>query len=370
MVNMLHNNLKVPVTCKIRILRDPQQTLALALRLQEAGCSLLTVHGRTKEMKKDLVGVNDFAMIARIKAALRIPVFSNGGIETYADVQKCLSDTGVDGVMSSESVLENPALFSGIGSDPKSPQLTPSQQRLAAEYMELAQKYPTKHTVRPHLFKLLFKQLTHHTDVRDFLAFCDGDGLPMVLSKLAEKDKAMKDPTVYDRTPSWYNRFRAGRRENGHPITPAIVEANSNSNSNSTTSTATATAQVQITSITSTNTASSNLLATSDTKVDAAGNGVAEPEEEEKNGMEFGPSDWGVTQVSKRTDCRKERLVIKQKIRKEKLQKYKVKRETELQGRKDATATRKRQKNQTQQSTATPTAANPTTPTSTPSPTA
>lgn len=56
MVNILHQNLSIPVTCKIRILPDAERTLELARRLQAAGCSLLCVHGRTKEMIKDRLG--------------------------------------------------------------------------------------------------------------------------------------------------------------------------------------------------------------------------------------------------------------------------------------------------------------------------
>jgi tRNA-dihydrouridine synthase 1 len=38
-------------------------------------------------------------------------VIANGGISTYDDCIKCLDYTGCDGVMSSESILEYPALF-------------------------------------------------------------------------------------------------------------------------------------------------------------------------------------------------------------------------------------------------------------------
>lgn len=44
---------------------------------------------------------------------MNIPVVANGGVHTFDDVLKCIKETGVDGVMSAESLLENPALFSG-----------------------------------------------------------------------------------------------------------------------------------------------------------------------------------------------------------------------------------------------------------------
>ncbi len=37
---------------------------------------------------------------------------ANGGIEHWADVQRTLTQTKADGVMSSEAILENPRLFS------------------------------------------------------------------------------------------------------------------------------------------------------------------------------------------------------------------------------------------------------------------
>jgi tRNA-dihydrouridine synthase len=61
-----------------------------------------------------------------IKKVMNIPVVLNGGIADYADYERyssnnigiradcgrrAMRDTQVDGVMTSEAVLENPALF-------------------------------------------------------------------------------------------------------------------------------------------------------------------------------------------------------------------------------------------------------------------
>lgn len=56
MVKKLKENLKVPVTCKIRCLPNEKDTLHLAHAIENAGASLLTVHGRTKEHNKQTVG--------------------------------------------------------------------------------------------------------------------------------------------------------------------------------------------------------------------------------------------------------------------------------------------------------------------------
>ena len=47
-VRKLADNLKVPVFCKMRILKSEAKTMELVDRIVNAGCSLLTVHGRTK----------------------------------------------------------------------------------------------------------------------------------------------------------------------------------------------------------------------------------------------------------------------------------------------------------------------------------
>jgi|JI61114BRNA_FD_contig_41_828505_length_803_multi_4_in_0_out_0_1 tRNA-dihydrouridine synthase 1 len=61
--------------------------------------------------------------------------------------------------MSSEALLENPALFSGQIVD---------LDRLGFEYLELAEKYPGANDscIRAHLFKILFTGLSKNVDLR------------------------------------------------------------------------------------------------------------------------------------------------------------------------------------------------------------
>ena len=111
MVEKLHAELDIPVTVKIRCLPTEEQTLTLVKRIEAAGASLLTVHGRLKEHNKQRIMHANYDIIKKIKQTLKIPVIVNGGICTFKDVERALELTGCDGVMSSESILEYPALF-------------------------------------------------------------------------------------------------------------------------------------------------------------------------------------------------------------------------------------------------------------------
>ena len=145
--------LRVPVMVKMRLLPSLDDTIALATRLQAAGASALTLHGRTREQKCRVEA--DWAAIAAVKRALSIPLIANGGIERHEDLERCLQVTGADAVMVSEAALENPAIFAGA------PTTRATQLRSTREYITLARAHPPRSTsvVKSHLFKLLYLAL-------------------------------------------------------------------------------------------------------------------------------------------------------------------------------------------------------------------
>lgn len=101
------------VSCKIRVFPDAERTLEYARMIEAAGCSLLAVHGRTREQKDQRAIRADWGIIRQVKDALSIPVLANGNVRTLDDARACLEATGADGVLSAESLLANPALFGG-----------------------------------------------------------------------------------------------------------------------------------------------------------------------------------------------------------------------------------------------------------------
>ena len=52
LVERAHAELNIPITVKIRCLPTEEQTITLVKRLEAAGASLITVHGRLKEHNK------------------------------------------------------------------------------------------------------------------------------------------------------------------------------------------------------------------------------------------------------------------------------------------------------------------------------
>eukprot|EP01039_Chlorochromonas_danica_P001550 gene1551-1688_t len=220
MVSTLAQGLSIPVTCKTRIYDDYERSIRLCETLVKAGASVLTIHGRTREEKGHLVGPCNWYMIARIKEHFAqynppIPIIANGGIETYEDVLRCLAITKADAVMSSEAILENPALF--LPSRCLDP--LPSNVdviTLTEEYLALCQQYPVWHfkILRSHVLKMLYRYINENSDIRDlcsrghsietFLEVCRTCREYAKTRSLVGEDGSIK-PWI-----SWYQRHRQG----------------------------------------------------------------------------------------------------------------------------------------------------------------
>lgn len=164
LIKVIHENFEVPVTAKMRIFEDIQKTVDYAKMMESAGCQILTVHGRTREQKGALTGLASWNHIKAVVEALKIPVIANGNIQNFSDIDRCIKETGVCGVMAAEGHLTNPALFSG---------LQPPVWQMCEEYLDLVTHYPCplSHT-RGHLFKLLHHvlQIKENFPIREIIA--------------------------------------------------------------------------------------------------------------------------------------------------------------------------------------------------------
>jgi tRNA-dihydrouridine synthase 4 len=102
----------LPVSIKIRIMKDLSQTIEVAKRAEAMGCSFLTVHGRRPDQKSTEQA--NLEAIKLVKENVSIPVVANGTIWTDKDSVEVKKQTNVDGVMSARGLLRNPALFAGF----------------------------------------------------------------------------------------------------------------------------------------------------------------------------------------------------------------------------------------------------------------
>lgn len=172
LVRGLVEAVQVPVTAKIRIFGpsgdDLAKTIAYARMIEKAGASLITVHGRTRE-QKDLTATRaDWDAIKAVKEALSIPVVANGNIRDRADGVRCLEYTGCQGVMSAESLLVDPALFSPSRSQPGGQYNSARGIGLLRDYLNMVLEYPTpRKMVIGHIHKMIGGWLSEHHDLRE-----------------------------------------------------------------------------------------------------------------------------------------------------------------------------------------------------------
>ncbi len=104
----------IPVTVKMRLGWDDASRNApeLARRAEAEGVALLTVHGRTRQ--QFYKGRADWAAIAAVTAAVRIPVVANGDCASADDARDMLRASGADAVMIGRAAQGRPWLVGDI----------------------------------------------------------------------------------------------------------------------------------------------------------------------------------------------------------------------------------------------------------------
>ncbi len=105
-----------PVTVKTRLGWDESSKIIvpLAERLQDAGISALTIHGRTRcQMYK---GEADWTLIGQVKEnpRMHIPIIGNGDINSPQKAGEAFGKYGVDGIMVGRASFGHPWIFREI----------------------------------------------------------------------------------------------------------------------------------------------------------------------------------------------------------------------------------------------------------------
>jgi len=107
-------SIAAPVTLKTRTGWDHERKngVRIATIAEGAGIQALAIHGRTRA---DLYrGDAEFETVRAIKAAVKIPVFANGDIDSAARARAVLAATGCDGVMIGRGAQGKPWIFDEV----------------------------------------------------------------------------------------------------------------------------------------------------------------------------------------------------------------------------------------------------------------
>ena len=115
----------VPVTVKMRTGFDSahKNAVEVAKRVEEAGASLICVHGRTREQM--YTGKAEMETIKAVKEAVRVPVIANGDVTDGDSAKKMLAATSCDGIAIGRGSLGRPWVFAEVAAALKGEEYVP-----------------------------------------------------------------------------------------------------------------------------------------------------------------------------------------------------------------------------------------------------
>ena len=101
----------LPISAKIRLGFDEEHLNAVEVAkvLESCGVDFIAVHGRTRQQFYS--GAANWQEIAKVKAAVKIPVIANGDVKDFDSLDKILDVTKADGVMIGRAAQGNPWLI-------------------------------------------------------------------------------------------------------------------------------------------------------------------------------------------------------------------------------------------------------------------
>ncbi len=128
-------NADCPVTIKMRIGWDDSSINAVEFgkRMEQAGASAITVHGRTRQQFYS--GRADREMIRQVKQAVSIPVIGNGDVDSAEDCKAMYEQTGCDLVMIGRGSYGRPWIFEEVRHYLETGELLP--EKPVSERMEI-----------------------------------------------------------------------------------------------------------------------------------------------------------------------------------------------------------------------------------------
>ena len=104
----------LPISAKIRLGFDEEHLNAVEIAkvLEDSGVDFIAVHGRTRQQFYS--GAANWVEIAKVKAAVKIPVIANGDVKDFDSLDKILEVTKADGVMVGRAAQGNPFIIGNL----------------------------------------------------------------------------------------------------------------------------------------------------------------------------------------------------------------------------------------------------------------
>lgn len=118
-IKTLRANVNVPVSAKIRLLKDDASTVDFIRSLIKAGANAITIHAREvgDESQQPAKWDRLVNVVQAVKAVESVPIIINGDLYTRNDMATMKERTGADGVMLARPALYNVSLFKKPPSD-------------------------------------------------------------------------------------------------------------------------------------------------------------------------------------------------------------------------------------------------------------
>lgn len=110
-VKAVKEKITVPVSVKFRLgyTASEMNFVEFGEWMQEAGADFITIHGRTRNQM--YAGNADWKKIAELKKTVDIPVFANGDVTSIETAERCMEESGADGVAIGRAAIGDASLI-------------------------------------------------------------------------------------------------------------------------------------------------------------------------------------------------------------------------------------------------------------------
>jgi len=123
-IELMVKKSRFPVTVKIRIqdIENPEPTVRLAKKIEEAGAKALTIHGRL--LRAIYSGPCYADIIAAVRESVDIQIIANGGVMDRESYLKLKEDSGCSEIMIARGAMGNPWIFEEVAGNRTKPPTT------------------------------------------------------------------------------------------------------------------------------------------------------------------------------------------------------------------------------------------------------